>query len=1389
MHKSINRFYILAGVCICLLVTFAATPAFAYWANSGEKNPTATTGDWASGSSCSKTYWYCWATSGAVRTATWNHGFTWAGRGYYVQNFWRPGWYSASVPYSLARSINTSNNNSDASARTYSSCAQGCEWITLWSGAVGDVANRNGMRINTSENNNVCKAEGYAVTMIGQVQGYGDRWSYLNKWVVLGPFSSTSLANANGLDEANLYLYPYIDATKGTVIFNGLFGGKRPEAHNAGDCNNANTLNFGTKWNTNPDQAGYAMAWVYAPNGAGPRFAIGSDDGCKVWLNGTNIHTNDINRGLTRDQDVTGGKGMPAGWSRVLFKIQQGPGGGGWQGTMSLRNGGDTNQEEPSVNFQTHRYDGYSIFNEQDSWFPKMSMTNFNGVANPDHGLTLYTNNTTVTASGTVTAQFIPFWKTGYYQWGRGLSGADEHYKFTTNSNASWSHTETGVTGYRRFHFFGISRSGRTSAQASGSSGDWTYNKTGNCAWGAVFVDNVAPNNPSFSSVNAVSPTQINLAWAIPLDKGVGVADGATEDSDSTSGGSCHYRRGDVGVNVRRNNTSVYGWGTGTSFNNTGLTPNTQYTFDIAARDNTGQSRGAWANTTSYVGSTSVYTLSPAPVAGSVSPSTATPCQGENVVWTNNLDWGAGGVQYFRYAWDKNATHTWTDTETQWSSGTLSLAPTSGGTWYLHVKSYNAANVANGAFSYSVTATPTFSVGTITGGGGSDCGSIDPSEMTYSGGSGGGDLSYQWYSKLGAGSPTTSDTKITGATSASYDPPAGLTSTTTYNVLVTPTCGSAVFTATPVTVTVNPLPAVPTNASANARCGAGDVDFSVTPASGCTVKWYSAATGGTVVSTANPYTESLSATKTYYAASVSTAGCESATRLAVTGTVNDIPAVPTNASANARCGAGNVDFSATPAANCTIKWYSAATGGSVVSSANPYTESLSATRTYYAASVSTAGCESATRLAVTGTVNEVPNAPTNASTNAICGSGAIDFQVTPASGCTVKWYTAATGGTVVSTANPYTPTLNNTTTYYAASVSTAGCESATRLAVTGTVYTLPDTPTNALATPSTIGPGGSSVLSATVGSGEEVVWYEGSCGGSVVTSPVSPTETTTYYAKAKNTTTGCLSTSCAQVTVTYIPDDEGPELTNVTVTCSETGGAPNYNFLKGTVTVEAEASDDSGVASVVFVIDDSQTPITMTLDQNTGKYVGTCTIDEDWTNGQHSITVIATDIYDNESEQTKNFPVNKNEIEGMVGFENSEDIACTRSVTFVLNGTITKALTLNFTNGKAYYSFTDIPEVTSISAKTAWHLRSRREVTMSKGQAEANFLGPKVLRGGDLATPGNPMGDNVVNALDYAVLRSNWGYGAAGDITGDGFTDNSDYLVMIKYLYVKGDLP
>ena len=83
--------------------------------------------------------------------------------------------------------------------------------------------------------------------------------------------------------------------------------------------------------------------------------------------------------------------------------------------------------------------------------------------------------------------------------------------------------------------------------------------------------------------------------------------------------------------------------------------------------------------------------------------------------------------------------------------------------------------------------------------------------------------------------------------------------------------------------------------------------------------------------------------------------------------------------------------------------------------------------------------------------------------------------------------------------------------------------------------TPPAVPTGVSATPATIHPGVSSTLSAAAGPGEVVEWFSGSCGGTAVPggqSPtVSPTTTTTYYARAKNTTSEYVS-ACVPVTVT-----------------------------------------------------------------------------------------------------------------------------------------------------------------------------------------------------------------------------------------------------------------
>jgi autotransporter-associated beta strand protein len=366
---------------------------------------------------------------------------------------------------------------------------------------------------------------------------------------------------------------------------------------------------------------------------------------------------------------------------------------------------------EPSISLQGDRYGGFSVGYEQDAWFPTITVGDFYGVSSPTVGAAYYGNNTSVTvnsgSSAAGSGSPVPYWRTMQYQWGYGLGGADSNYADVsgTPTGTSWSHTTTGVTAHRRFHFFAVSKSGRTSGQASGSTGGWTWD-SGHAKYYDVWVDNVAPVNPSFSSAAAASTTSMTVNWAIPLDQGVGVGAGSIEAAGNLSNNqdaNNYYRRGDVGVQVYRNaSTTISAWsGASTTVTDTGLSPNTQYTYTLEARDNTGESRGTWHNATGQQGSTAKYTLSVAPTSSTVTSEQSNPA---GINWTAVGGFGAGTVHHYSYVFDQSATHTFTGSEATWSSGTLMTVPTAGGTWYLHVRGFNGDSVANGTYDYAVTA-------------------------------------------------------------------------------------------------------------------------------------------------------------------------------------------------------------------------------------------------------------------------------------------------------------------------------------------------------------------------------------------------------------------------------------------------------------------------------------------------------------------------------------------------------------------------------------------------------------------------------------------------------------------------------------------------------------
>ena len=284
--------------------------------------------------------------------------------------------------------------------------------------------------------------------------------------------------------------------------------------------------------------------------------------------------------------------------------------------------------------------------------------------------------------------------------------------------------------------------------------------------------------------------------------------------------------------------------------------------------------------------------------------------------------------------------------------------------------------------------------------------------------------------------------------------------------------------------------------------------------------------------------------------------------------------------------------------------------------------------------------------------------------------------------------------------------------------------------------------------------------------------------------PLIPDGDRTVYVKAFDALGNPSAEATAPFTMTH--DGIPPTVSNITVTAENVGDPPANNCLQGKLWIDAEVTDTggSGLASVQIKLDDGDyATMPAKVGGDPEDYEMEYTIDASWTNGTHTVTIKATDGAGNSTTtDAVEFKVNKNTVSGFVGLQNFTWVLKNRDVAFGLNGTTVRIVTLSFINGISAYTLTDVPDMTSISAKTAWSLRKLiTGLSAPDGQYEANFTGSNTVLGGDLN------GDNVVNALDYSILRGAWGTGSAGDINGDGYTDNADYLIMKANWYRKGD--
>ena len=324
--------------------------------------------------------------------------------------------------------------------------------------------------------------------------------------------------------------------------------------------------------------------------------------------------------------------------------------------------------------------------------------------------------------------------------------------------------------------------------------------------WDDVAFEATPPGVPSMSAATVLSSSQIGWNFS---------------RADNNLFG---YDLADAGGTLVAPQYPNAGWinREAVTWTESGLTANTQYARKIRAWNGT-------LNSAAFSNTVSAYTLSPAPTTGSVTADQTTVCANASIAWTAVGGFGAGKVQYYKYAWDQSPTHSFDGSEAVWSAGSISTPAGAEGTWYLHVQGFNAADVANGTFDYAISVAPVTQIAT------------GPANAAVCAGGGagfsltavGGNLSYQWQKD---GVDLVDDGHYTGATSATLSISAvDSGDVAVYRCVVTGTCGTA--TSEEVDLSIKDAVEITAPPTAQTVCDGTPASFSVTASGATAYQW------------------------------------------------------------------------------------------------------------------------------------------------------------------------------------------------------------------------------------------------------------------------------------------------------------------------------------------------------------------------------------------------------------------------------------------------------------------------------------------------------------------------------------------------------------------------
>ncbi len=289
-----------------------------------------------------------------------------------------------------------------------------------------------------------------------------------------------------------------------------------------------------------------------------------------------------------------------------------------------------------------------------------------------------------------------------------------------------------------------------------------------------------------------------------------------------------------------------------------------------------------------------------------------------------------------------------------------------------------------------------------------------------------------------------------------------------------------------VTAIIHEIPPMP-DVVPMERCGEGTLELAASAAIPGTFNWYETQFSTSSISNVEILeTPVLESSEDYWVSITDLNTCESE-RAEVQATIHPIPEDPIAEDVD-RCGEGILIINASGGSEAVnYRWYDAPSGGNSLFIGESFEPFVSVTRNFYLDALSDANCVSNNRTVVTVTVHPFP-APPVTFEDEHCGEGSVILNVGGSGdGGTYSWYADASGGTPFHSGERWeTPTLSESTTYYASIVSAEGCEG-NREPITAVIHEIPDAPTG---TPGSNCGAGSIDLSVSSEISGVFNWYE-----------------------------------------------------------------------------------------------------------------------------------------------------------------------------------------------------------------------------------------------------------------------------------------------------------